>query len=509
MSSQKEGGRSKRPEGVNENSQRVGGGGSTAQPAAQAYVANNNTSRHILSALAKQGHGKGLLSKFPEMSHNYEFMSSPSVKNEVTSKTSRFSVSSGGQTRLMHAASIGDIARLKELVKTFNADIQIEDGNGMTALAWAAWAGKLRAVQFLVERGAEINRGDLLRTPLYLAVRGNHLTTARWLCDRGAKVNGYRIIDEACKDNISPQLLELLCERGANVAAVGINGTPLHTLANISRTTAAEKAEILVRYNAPLEAVFAGRTPLYTATELGNVAVVRALCELGADKEVRGQSGLTPLMIACDYKMANGTVTALCECGADKEARDPNGFTPLYHVLNKRVAHQNMASVLHELLQQGVDIESRIVGKSPLDLAVETEMPDVVQVLCEFARERGIQLNIPMAEYRVKKQLKICQEKIDVMNDANLNYNSNSNNYHPKFNEMEWNKVITSQANLNKILEILKRYSQRETSKSSSKRTTKKGPGSDSNNWRSGGGGGGGGSGSKLKTRRKNRNERK
>ena len=462
------------------------------------YIPTNNISRRVLVSLAQEGYGKGLLSKFPEMAHNLEFMSSPSVKNIH------------GKTNLMHAASIGNIKRLKELLKKYNWPIDSEDENGMTALAWAASAGKLKAVQFLVEQGAEINRGRMFRTPLLCAVRGNHLATVRWLCDRGANINSDRNLATACDDSVSPQILELLCERGADVTLTTNLGTALHTLANISRTTAAEKAEILVRYNAPLEAVFAGRTPLYTATELGNVAVVRALCELGADKEVRGQSGLTPLMIACDYKMANGTVTALCEFGADKEARDPNGFTPLYHVLNKRVAHQNMASVLHELLQQGVDIESRIVGKSPLDIAVETEIPEVVQVLCEFARERDIQLNIPMAEYHVKKQLKICQERIDVMNDANLNYNSNSNNYHPKFNEMEWNKVITSQANLNKILEILKRYSPRETSKSYSKRTTKKGPGSNSNNWRSGGGGGGGGGGgSKLKTRRKNRNERK
>lgn len=519
MSSPKEGGGSKRPEGGNENSQRVGGGGSTAQPAAKAYVANNNTSRSVLTLLGQQGYGKGLLSKFPEMGHNYEFMSSPSVKNERMLIT-RFT-RSAGRTRMMHAAYIGDMDRLRELVKKFNADIHIEDNVGLTALAWAAFNGKLRAVQFLVENGAEINRGRNGSTPLFCAIAGNHLTTVRWLCDRGADVNGDKNLELACKDNVSPQLLEFLCERGANVAAVGVNGTPLHALA-YSRRTGAEKAEILVSYGASLEAMYTHQTPLLWASESSNVRLVRTLCELGANKEARNNSGMTALMLACHDKIADGTITALCELGANKEERDPEGRTALFYLLDEPNL-ENVAIALTELLGQDVNIEARFGSKSALDAAVETKVPEAVKILCEHARRKNIELNTPMAAHRVKKQLATYKELLQntyERHNERVPWGNDNSNYDGEYTQAGISNYKNKIKELEDILKILEKEMPKDHGPKDhgpkahgSKRETKKGsgPGHNSNNWRSGGGGGGSNStwwrgGSKRKTRRfKNR----
>ena len=57
--------------------------------------------------------------------------------------------------------------------------------------------------------------------------------------------------------------------------------------------------------------------------------MVQYLCEQGADKEARDDSGMTPLhKAACNGHLP--VVQYLCEQGADKEARDDDSdYTPL------------------------------------------------------------------------------------------------------------------------------------------------------------------------------------
>ena len=492
------GGGGGQPNGNRTNSQRVA---SSTAAVAQSRPANNNTTRRVLTSLAQQGYGAGLLSKFPEMGHNYEFMSSPSVRNEQKPRT-RFSTTDG-RTRMMHAADIGDMDRLKELVKKFNADIHIEDTIGMTALAWAAFRGKLRAVQFLVENGAEINRGKRGTTPLFCAVVGNHLTTVRWLCDRGANVNRDINVEGACRDTVSPEILELLCERGANLNVLGVHGTPLHTVANLERT-GAKKAEILIRHNAPLEAEYIHQTPLLRAAESRNVGVVRVLCENGANKEARDFSGRTPLMAACRSKISDGTVTALCEFGANKEARDPEGRTALFYALTEPnlTDVDGIINLLNELLAQDVNIEARFGGKSVLDAAVETRIPEVVEMLSKQAKRKNIELNAPMALRRVKKEIAIFKERLQDAQDTHNrhipwgNGNSNNEGEYARGGMVRYRQIVKD---LEDILKILEKESHQANG---SKRATKKTAAN------SGGGGGGGSNsnwwrgGSKRKTRR-------
>ena len=55
------------------------------------------------------------------------------------------------------------------------------------ALTWAAFAGQLRAVQWLVHQGADVNAADLHgRTPAYWAARMGHLSVLQWITGQGA-----------------------------------------------------------------------------------------------------------------------------------------------------------------------------------------------------------------------------------------------------------------------------------------------------------------------------------
>ena len=350
-------------------------------------IRKNNTSRRVLTLLAQHGHkeARNALSAIPEMGHNSQFMASPIIKN-----------GQGGKTRVMHAASIGDMARLRQLVKEYSTDIHsVESSSGMTALGYACLNGKLNAVKFLVENGADINgkyRDD--KSPLILAVKGNHLQLVRFLCELGADLTIDNPLLNACRlEDVSPQIVEVLCEKGADVSFISrLYGSLLHAVIWDNKT-GAEKAEILCRFNAPLEATFSlsEYTPLMAACTR-NTDIVKVLCDCGANIEAKAGSWTTPLMIACTNTLA-GAVTVLCEKGANKEAVDLYGFTALHFALRGNSSLAIYKDVLLELLNQGVNIQARDKGKtSPLDYAIELHNLKGVEVLCKYASDHGIDL---------------------------------------------------------------------------------------------------------------------
>lgn len=366
-------------------------------------IRKNNTSRRVLTLLAQHGHkeARNALSAIPEMGHNSQFMASPIIKN-----------GQGGKTRVMHAASIGDMARLRQLVKEYSTDIHsVESSSGMTALGYACLNGKLNAVKFLVEKGADINgkyRDD--KSPLILAVKGNHLQVVRFLCDRGANLTTDNPLLNACRlEQVSPQIVEVLCEKGADVSFISrLYGSLLHAVIWDNKT-GAEKAEILCRFNAPLEATFSlsEYTPLMAACTR-NTDIVKVLCDCGANIEAKeGFGGATPLMIACKNTLA-GAVTVLCEKGANKEAVDLYGFTALHFAIKGDSSLAIYKDVLLELLNQGVNIQARDKGKtSPLDYAIELHNLKGVEVLCKYARDNRIDLvtqgDIDIAENELQR----------------------------------------------------------------------------------------------------------
>ena len=153
----------------------------------------------------------------------------------------------------------GDTARVRVLLKQ-GADVNASQGDGMTALHWAASRGDAGQVAMLVYAGARLEaatrNGNY--TPLHLAARGG----------RAAAVKA-------------------LLKAGANAKAV---------------TTAG------------------GATPLHFAAGIGSTESITALLEAGAEVDVReGAWGQTPLMWAADYDRVEA-VKLLLARGADIKA---------------------------------------------------------------------------------------------------------------------------------------------------------------------------------------------
>ena len=156
-------------------------------------------------------------------------------------------------------------------------------------IADAAMAGDIEAVRSLVKQGADVN-----------AAQGDGLTALHWAARNG---------DEG--------MTELLIYAGAHLEAATRNGsyTPLHIASQAGRSST---VEVLLEAGASAEAeTSTGVTALHFAAAAGAEEAVRLLLAQGADANVQeSASGQTPLVFAASGNRV-AAVEALLAGGAD------------------------------------------------------------------------------------------------------------------------------------------------------------------------------------------------
>ena len=154
------------------------------------------------------------------------------------------------------AAMRGDLAEVRSLLAA-GADVNAAQGDGMTALHWAADRGDPDLARMLLHAGAAVDPVTRIGsyTPLHLAARTGSTAVAVLLLDSGA--------DPAA-------------------AAPGSATTPLHLAAAAG---SAELVTTLARRGADLDAREAvwGQTPLIFAASMNRANAIRALLAAGAD----------------------------------------------------------------------------------------------------------------------------------------------------------------------------------------------------------------------------------
>jgi ankyrin repeat protein len=157
------------------------------------------------------------------------------------------------------AAMRGDVETVRSLLRA-GEDVNAAQGDGMTALHWAAESGTVELAEMLLYAGAHLEAvtrlGDY--TPLHVASRSGHTGVARLLVEAGANV-------------------------GARTSTGGV--LPLHFAA---RAGDPELVSLLLGAGAEVDAAEAarGQTPLMFAAAFGRVDVVRTLLQAGADPAV-------------------------------------------------------------------------------------------------------------------------------------------------------------------------------------------------------------------------------
>ncbi|MEX2466839.1 MAG: ankyrin repeat domain-containing protein [Gemmatimonadota bacterium] len=158
------------------------------------------------------------------------------------------------------AAMRGDVEAVRGLLQR-GSDPDAAQGDGMTALHWAAELGDETLARVLVDAGASLEPVTRLGAyrPMHLAARNGHASVLRVLLEGGAAASAPTTTGEV---------------------------TPLHFAA---AAAAPEGARALLEHGADPDAREArwGQTPLMFAASAGRVEVVGVLLEYGADPEIR------------------------------------------------------------------------------------------------------------------------------------------------------------------------------------------------------------------------------
>ena len=229
-------------------------------------------------------------------------------------------------TRLADAAMQGDKTALQTLLQQ-KADVNAAQGDGTTALHWAAYREDVEMVRLLLKAGADVKAETRIgsMTPLFMAAKTGNAQTVELLVNAGSDVNhansnGTTALMLAAAAG-KPDAVKVLLDHGASVnAADATNGQTAAMFAaafnrdasikllagrgaNLnaaSKTTVVpenrrfENMESARRVKDPV--TMGGNTALLFAAREGNMEAVKALVDAGADVNAVSVSDKMPPM---------------------------------------------------------------------------------------------------------------------------------------------------------------------------------------------------------------------
>jgi ankyrin repeat protein len=259
-----------------------------------------------------------------------------------------------------------------------HADPNAPQGDGSTALHWAAHWDDVDTARALVAAGAKADAAtDQGLTPLALAA-----------------FNG------------SAPMIDLLLKAGANpnrTSAVG--ETPLMRAAHVGSVASVERllaagAEIGARETT------LGQTALMRAVAEDHADVVRLLIQRGADVNARSTNRFTPILFAAQQGNVE-IAKLLLASGANVNDTAPDGVGGDTNALRTFKPDTEAAALLvaidsnHEpmaqfLLGQGADPNHAGAGRTALHSAVQRAMPKLVEALLAKGADPNVRTTRPM-----------------------------------------------------------------------------------------------------------------
>ncbi|MGM0836978.1 MAG: ankyrin repeat domain-containing protein [Bacillota bacterium] len=274
-------------------------------------------------------------------------------------------------------------ALIKWLEETPDA-IHSSDGRGNTAMHWSVLTRQLRIIDFLIEKGADLDatRADGSK-PVHLALEGDYFYRAEESTQNKWFLVGYLISKGAAYDIFT-------------ASAVGDEEYVRELLSNDS-----------IKVNA-LDS--SGRSALYYAAKNGNEGIVQALLKNGADpnRAEKDAPGGAALHVAVSGKHQS-IVKMLLDHGADPNAEVEASGNALY--IATRNGHQELVDALYAAggslsltaacALGRMDLVGEILAVSPsganagdfgpLTQAISSGFGDIVRLLLKV----GVELNDP------------------------------------------------------------------------------------------------------------------
>jgi ankyrin repeat protein len=301
-----------------------------------------------------------------------------------------------GRTHLMHAAKVGNVARVRFLLAALNKDAQMEEctqwnerrkaecGTALMLASRGGTARHLACAQALVEKGAPVGaarRGDGA-TALMMASEFGHLGICQLLVGRHEGPQRRNVVNAACTDDGITALMlasraghldvaKLLIEGGAdvNAAQTDCGMTPLLWAAKKGHL---EICKLLVGGGSDVNAARNdGITALMLACRAGHLGIAGLLLEGGANvNAAQVGSGMTALLWATASDVINmGICQLLVAWGADvNAARADTHVTPLMWA-----AHSGHLGLARLLLEQGAHVHAETVKGSTALIAASRQ----------------------------------------------------------------------------------------------------------------------------------------
>lgn len=326
------------------------------------------------------------------------------------------------------AAAATDDTRLADAVERRDRDAALQllrqrvgvnsrQGDGATALHWAAHWDDADVVERLIRAGANVNAANEYGvTPLWLACMNRSDGIAERLLAAGADANatlesGETVLMTAARTGHA-RLVKALLARGAKTGAA--EKTQGQTaLMWAAAQGHADVVEALLENGADLRARSAtGFSPLLFAARGGDVASARALLDRGAPIDDPSTDGSTPLLVAV-ASAQEAVARFLLDRGADPNLANEIGYAPLHATVWKPSAKEGLArahgspALVEALLARGARVDARIqkdppvvpgsyffqlglVGATPYWLAAKAGQATLMRALAKGGADIGV-----------------------------------------------------------------------------------------------------------------------
>jgi len=299
-----------------------------------------------------------------------------------------FGVEASTDLRLIQAVKNRDVESVRGLLKQ-RVDVNAAQGDGATALHWAAHRDDLAIADLLIRAGARANTAnDLGTTPLHVACTNRSGAMVERLLAANANANAALLSGETvlmtCARAGDVRAVEALLAHGADVNAkehehhqtalmwAAAQRHPevvqrlIEARADVrarsliyAQTVVGEQTQRAGREELNYTVLRGGVTPLLFTARVGDEESARLLLKAGTDANDSQPDGVSALVLAAHS--GNGNVAALLlEHGAD-----PNAFGSGYTALHAAILRSDL-NLVKALLARGADPNVRMTKGTPM-----------------------------------------------------------------------------------------------------------------------------------------------
>jgi ankyrin repeat protein len=243
---------------------------------------------------------------------------------------------------LADAAMRRDLAAVRALVAK-GGDVNVPQGDGMTALHWAA----------------RNNHAEM--ATLLLRAKANHAATTR--------IGAYTPLHVAAEAGAG-SVVAILLKAGANPNVQGDVGiTPLH-LAALHGDEGAVKALVEAKATVDAREPQWGQTPLMIAAAKGRTEAVRVLLAAGADHRVAARAMDVMASAAIDRQSKQRRNAVLAEARAREGAKDNAGWQP-------------KPAVVQEAVKAAMVVDNQVATSAALDGAAQARAAEEQRLMAQ------------------------------------------------------------------------------------------------------------------------------